>query len=235
MFGQPGVASLVVTKRLRATRLSNTVALVDGDAEVPYADHCVIIARGAVDIAHGNGNVVISGHLVNVSHDGSEREMAIRMAQRGGPAPPRPVPPASLLVSSGTVRVAHAAGTVLAAAGQLECSHATDCVLLNSPRIDIPANDGGIELKSDKVRVGEPPADHPITAHLKLKRAARDLAVFWYGDRRYVAERDEPITDEAGAPVQALAGWTVSLIGDDFAVLNNDSERATVVMRPTRR
>jgi hypothetical protein len=156
-------------------------------------------------------------------------------ARGGGPPPPRPVPPASLLVSSGTVRVAHAAGTVLAAAGQVECSHATDCVLLNSPKIDIPGNDRGFELKSDKVRLGEPPADHPIAAHLKLKRAARDLAVFWYGDRRYVAERDEPITDEAGAAVQALAGWTISLIGDDFAVWNNDSERATVVMRPTRR
>jgi hypothetical protein len=235
MLGQPGVSSLVVTKRLRATRMSNTVALVDGDAEVPYADYCVIIARGAVDIAHGKGNVVIAGHLVNVSHDGSEREMAMRMAQVGGPAPPRPVPPASLLVSGDTLRVSHASGSVLAAAGQLECSRATGCVLLNSPRMDVGGNDGSVELKSDKVRLGEPPAAHAITADLKLKRAARDLAVFWYKDRRYVAERDEPITDEAGAPVQALAGWTISLIGDDFAVLSNEADRATVVMRQARR
>jgi len=231
MMGQPGVSSLIVAKRLRVTRLSNTVALVDGDAYVPYADYCVIIARGTVTISHGRGNIVIAGHYIDVSHDGSDRQIAMMMAQRGGPAPPRPVPPASVLVSSGTVRVAHATGTAMAAAGRLECSHAMDCLLLNSPNTDISHNQRSVEVKSDKVRLGEAPAPHPIAADLKLQRAATDMAVIWYKGRRYVADIDKPIMDETGARVRDLAGWTLSLVHDDIAVLSNDAERATVVMR----
>jgi DNA-directed RNA polymerase specialized sigma24 family protein len=50
-------------------------------------------------------------------------------------------------------------------------------------------------------------------------------------DRRYVADKGKPITDEAGAPVAALAGWAVTLTSDDFAVLDNGQQRATIVLR----
>jgi hypothetical protein len=235
MMGQPGVTSLVVAKRLSVGRLSNTVALVDGDAKIPYADYCVIIARGVVDISHGKGNVVIAGHFVDVAHDGSDRQIAMLMAQRGGPAPPRPVPPASLIVSGRTVRVSHATGTVLAAGALVQCSHATDCVLLNTPKADISHNNGGVEMKSDKVRLGDPPTPHPLAADLKLHRAAQGSVIFWYKDRRYAADLDQPITDETGVQVPALAGWTVSLVGDDYAVLSNEADRATIVMGPAPR
>ena len=60
------------------------------------------------------------------------------------------------------------------------------------------------------------------------------MAVFWYKGRRYVADVDQPVMGETGAAVPELAGWTISVVGGDFAVLSNDTERATVVMRAAR-
>jgi hypothetical protein len=44
----------------------------------------------------------------------------------------------------------------------------------------------------------------------------------------------KPITDETGVGVAALAGWTLSLVGDDYAVLANEPDHATIILRTNR-
>ena len=235
MLDAPGPGSIIVAKQVDETRLNNAIVLVDGDAHIPYADYCVIVARGVVDIAHGRGNVVIAGQFIDISHDNSDRQVALRMAERGRAAPPRPVAPASLLMSPGVVRVSHAGESVCAAGESLEIGHALGCVFLNTPNKTISHNQGGVELNSDKVRLGDAPKPHPLAADVKLHAPAGNMAVFWHKDRRYVAERGKPVVDETGAPVAALAGWILTVVGQDYAVLANEQERASVLMRRERR
>ena len=59
-------------------------------------------------------------------------------------------------------------------------------------------------------------------------------AMFWHKNRRYVAEMNQPISNEAGEPVADLAGWVLTIAGDDVAILGNEKDRATVVMRRDR-
>jgi hypothetical protein len=47
-------------------------------------------------------------------------------------------------------------------------------------------------------------------------------------DRRYVADLNEPIVDEAGQPVEALRDWKVTCIGDSVAILSTASADAVV-------
>ena len=88
-------------------------------------------------------------------------------------------------------------------------------------------------MKLDKVALGPAPRPHPLAAQVGLHSVPGEhTALFWHKGRRYVAEKDRPITDEAGQPVAELAGWHLTLTGERFAVLSNAKERATVVMRP---
>jgi hypothetical protein len=45
---------------------------------------------------------------------------------------------------------------------------------------------------------------------------------------------NQPISNEAGEPVADLAGWVLTIAGDDVAILGNEKDRATVVMRRDR-
>lgn len=241
-------SSLIVCKRLDSVRLANAVVLVDGDASISFADNCVIIARGAVHISHGSGNVVVAGQFVHVSHDGHERSrlaMSRRLAEEraveaGQPIPAAPlahapVPPSSLLLSGGALEVSHAGGAVCGAAGTVDLGFAWDCVFLNSPVIRTSHKFGSVELKSDKVRLGVPAGPHPLAADLRLHSVAgEETVIFWHKDRRYIAKRDKPITDETGEAVAELNGWVVTVVASDLAVLSNEAERATVVLQPEK-
>ena len=240
---RPGEGALVVTRRLEVVRLRHTVALVDGDVDVGYANDCVIIARGSVRVSHGAGNVIVAGKSIHVSHDGSERssaarrrEMAAMAAARGRPRPERPVPPGarrvppmSLLVSGGVLEVSHAGGTVCVGLQRVEIAHASECVFVNSPNVRTSHRTDCAELRLDEALFGVPPEPHPLEADLRLHSAANGTAIFFKG-RRYVGEKGTVINDEGGNPVAGLAGWTLSAAESGYGVLSNDEERASILL-----
>ena len=245
----PRPATLVVSpKGVQSTHVSGAVMLVDGDVQVGFANDCTIFATGSVYVAHGSGNVIVAGQFIHVSHDGSDRsqvamrrQMVARAGQAGRPVPPdagrgRPLPAASLLLTSGTLDFSHAGGAVCGAAAMVEGGFAWECVFLNSESVKVSHDNGGAVVKADKVALGPPPKQHPLAADLRLHSAHGDRTViFWHKDRRYVAEQKQPINNEAGEPVADLEGWVLTMAGNDFAVLGNEKERATVVMRRTER
>jgi hypothetical protein len=240
---------LVSPKNVRAEHVGGVVMLVDGDVQLGFAENCTVFATGSVYVAHGSGNVIVAGHFIHVSHDGSERSglamrgrMAARAAQAGRPVPVppdpargRPLPPASLLLTSGTLDFSHAGGAVCGAANHVEGGFAWGCVFLNSPGVTVSHDNGGATLRTDKVALGPPPRPHPLEADLRLHAApGGHTAIFWHKNRRYVAEVNRPITNEAGGPVPDLEGWVLTMAADDFAILSNDKENCTAVMRRQR-
>lgn len=243
---RPGEGALVVTQRLDVPHLRHTIALVDGDATVGFANDCVIVARGSVTVSHGSGNIIVAGRFIHVSHDGSERSSAARRremeamaAARGRPLPERPVPPPgaqrrvppmSLLVSGGVLDIAHAGGTVCVGLQRVEISHALECVFVNSPNVETSHRTGCAEVMLDKALIGAPPAPHPLEAELRLHSATNHTVIFFFKGRRYVGEKGKPIDDEAGQLVAELAGWTLSAAESGYAVLSNDKERASILL-----
>jgi hypothetical protein len=98
--------------------------------------------------------------------------------------------------------------------------------------LDVSHKQGCVEVRTDRVRLGNPPKPHPLAADVSLRSVNGDkgVVVFRYKGRRYVAEKGKPITDEADRPVPDLDGWVVTIAGSGYAVLGSQRERASVVI-----
>ena len=56
-------------------------------------------------------------------------------------------------------------------------------------------------------------------------------AVLRFADRRYVADLDQPIVDEAGRAVEGLEGWKLNYAGDELAVFARGDAEAVVRLK----
>jgi hypothetical protein len=53
-------------------------------------------------------------------------------------------------------------------------------------------------------------------------------AVFRYEGRRYVADREQPIVDEAGNVVESLKDWRLTFVEDKVAIFSNQTADVVV-------
>ena len=213
--------ALLVTRGIKLVSADRSILIVDGNVRVSHCNGCVIVARGAVDISHGRGNIVIAGHFIHVSHDGrSTPARPIRRDADGGIAMEL-TEPGSLLVSGSTVDVAHAHGSIVVAPDLARISHANACTFINSPTLEVPNNHGGVAILDEKfpnVR----PSVHPLGKSITVRWVVPSKgAVFDLRQKRYVAEVGKPITDESGAAVAELEGWTVSFADDGYVLFTD--------------
>lgn len=231
----PRPPRLVVGKNIdQALRLQDAIVLADGHVRLRGgADGCVIIARGPVLLERSLGNVVVSGGCVVFNNgDGESRNPAN----------------GSVIITHGWVDMARGgSGTIIAAQRGGYAGLEEDTLHVNWPLASRPRSTTKLVMVPDLPLESSPP--HPLAAQLKcesalwvdvkkdiqrrslLRGGAREPfgVVFRYNDRRYVAELDRPITDEAGQPVEGLKGWQLSYVANPLAVFTKDS--ADVVVR----
>jgi hypothetical protein len=205
---------------------NNSVILVDGNAKVAFATNSVIVARGAVYIAHGSGNVVVAGHYIHVSHDGN------RMGREQPKTP-------SVLLSGGVVDVSFAKGTVCSAPHLVRISHADGVRFINSPKIEAGQERGQNPPRIDKAEMtAAPPAKpNPLDGKLKVAQVQRPndagkggMVVLEKDGVEWIVRPGAAINDAVGKPIAGLEGWTVTFIGDDFALFSNEREDAAFLV-----
>jgi hypothetical protein len=217
-------------KRLLVPR--NSIILADGNVEVGIPDNSVIIARGVVNCMGAKNSIIIAGAYITSSHDGDP----------GGAGS------GSLLVSRGWLNVGSAQGSILVSGEGTTVARSTDALFVNSL---LPKEEGPFSRHTNPKAVKapdlplEPMPVHPLAAKIKLLSliqgqpdpTGRPLpsrtppaagAVFRFADRRYVADLDQPIVDEANQPVPDLESWKLSYAGDNVAIFAKGEAQAVV-------
>lgn len=227
----PGlVGKLIVSDSdVELAHATRCIVLVDGNARVSFANESVIVARGAVYVAHGRGNVIVAGHFIHVSHDGQSRPArnpagGLARAPGGGMPLMEVVLPGSILVSGSTIDVSHAHGSICVAGDAVRISHANGCYFIVPPdSVQASHQNGCHEFLGTDVRptIRRDPLADKVKVEMLLPRKG---AVFRFDGRRYVADLGAEIKDEAGKPVEALAGWKLSFCDADYALFTKKTE-----------
>lgn len=225
---QPG--SLVIGKDFkRVLGARNSLILADGNIELGIPRDCVVVARGVVSVSGARNCVIVSGTYVTSSHDGEP-------GNGGG----------SILVSRGWMDVQSAHGSILVANEGLTTQRSEGTLFVNRPIPDaldrFPRHNGSRSIKVLDLPLEAQP-DHPLAAKIKLLGMIQETvdplelrlssrmhpiagAVFRFADRRYVANLNEPIVDEAGNAVEELKGWQLTYATDRLAVFGKGVAQA---------
>jgi hypothetical protein len=218
------------------------VILAHGSVRVQHAERCLIIARGAVVIVHGVGNVVLAGRHIEVGFDGEPGPL--RRARPGGPKVN-----GSLLISGGTVVVAHATDTVCSAPGTVHMSHAHSSTFVNCPNLDVP------RPPNFPVRPGEQPEvwrsvqapdlgplaprerPNPLAGKVKVTQVvdgddARGFAVVQEGGVERVVRPGAPLVlgGAGAAPAAGEQSWKLVTVGQRFALFSDGKEDAAFLL-----
>ena len=176
--------------------------------------------------------VIVSGTYITSSHDG----------EPGGGGM------GSVLVSRGWLDIRSAHGSILLAGEGLTTERSENAVFVNrglpEPVDRFPRHNGSRSVKAPDVPL-EPLPVHPLSGKIKLlgmiqqqhDPAARLMptrsapvggVVFRFGERRYVADLNEPIVDEAGQAVEGLGNWKLTFATDRLAVFGKGESQAVV-------
>jgi len=215
-------------KRILGAR--NSLILADGNLEIGIPRDCVIVARGVVNVSGARNCVIVSGTYVTSTHDGEPG---------GGTL-------GSLIVSRGWIDIRSAHGSILVAGEGLTTERSENAIFVNRPLpgpLDrFPRHTGSRSIKAPEIPL-EPLPVHPLVAKIQLlgmlqlpvdplarvmpsRTAPVAGAVFRFADRRYVADLNEPVVDEAGQPVEALKDWRLTYATDRMAVFGRGDAEA---------
>jgi len=194
-----------------------SIILVDGNVSLTSAHDCLIIARGAVNVSYGSGNVILAGQYLDVSHEVDHDRN-----------PVRPNAASSLLMSGGDLRVSHGRRSVLVAGGPLELMHGTDCILLNrgSDQIDVRH---GIAVPAARLSFVPTARPNPLLGKVKIVQSTNGsprFAVMDYNGVELVLRLGGEIKDNAGKPIPEFAGWKLAVIDIVLVVFSNGKEDA---------
>jgi hypothetical protein len=192
---------------------------------VDVVRNSVIVAGGVIKV-HGfsQGCVFVAGTMVIMGdHDGS-----------GGRDET-----GSVVVSRGWADLGERAqGTIVAAQKGISAVSTEGAVIVNGP-LPAPQRGAPIDIRGRSVRVADLPLEshviHPLSTKIKVtgvmhgpvKTSASQggrvtvgpaAAILQLDGRRYVADLRQPILDEAGQPVGALANWKLQAITTSQAI-----------------
>jgi hypothetical protein len=203
-------------------RAQRSIFLVDGNVRISFAHDCIVLARGAVEIAHGGGNVVLAGHYVHTSHDGSRQ------------------PSRSLLISGSILDVSHSHGTICSAP-EVSISFATGTTYLNSPRLDVSHEKGCEKLNDVKLPIVPAPGKNPLSDKIKITQivggddSGRGAMVVLEKDGvELVIRIGREITDPHGKPIPDLAGWKLTFVAENFALFSKGHQDASFYLKKVK-
>jgi hypothetical protein len=195
-----------------------SVLIGDEFVRVGFADDCLIIARGAVEVAHGNRNVILAGHYIHVSHDG------------GLVSCPLAAPDRSVLFCAGHLDFSHARGTICSAP-DLRAGHATRVTFLNRGS----GTDSGTWTCRD---VRSPNIIRPIEAKPNPLKGITLLAGHGNGFGNKIryrigtsgAEQELKLGETLAHP----PGWKLAYCGNGAAVFSKNGELASLTVSRKR-
>jgi len=212
---------------------NKSIFLVDGSIHISHAADCIIIARGVVEISHSNRNLILAGQHVNAGFDGMD---GIRAARAGAIGDPE-MAAGSIIITPGSISIAHSQGTFCSAPQMVEISHAAQVAFLASPKIDISHQQGCKEHKDFKAPISfAPPGTLPPGVFTVKQIVAPDdrtkqLVTVERNGVEYVLRPGNAIVDEVGKPIPGWTTWTVGFITDGL-VLFTDGESDIAVRAP---
>jgi hypothetical protein len=223
---RPGAGQLVCGQgALAFSHCNNSIFLIDGSVRISFATNCLIIARGAVNISHSSGNVVLAGQYIDIGHEGS----GLRLGEARGVVAKSG---SSLLMSGGSLQIAHAMGAICSAPDEVSVG-ADNCIFLNcAPKLDGRRNPNQV-IEKVKLQIQPAAPPNPIRDQFKIAQVVdrdedRFIIVEQNGVEVVVREGGE-IKDNLGKPVPALAGWKLTYISRGHALLSNGKEDAGFV------
>jgi hypothetical protein len=207
---------------VRILRATKSILLVDGNVQVAYADDCVIVARGAVTVVEGWRNVIVAGHYVHVSSDGSTSG---RNSTASG----------SVLVSGSVLNVLHAQSSLCRAPRLVRVDHAGNATFVDCPVIQSSTETGSKRFRRARFIVPAEPKVNPLEEVIRvtgvtgpyegdgrrigaavLKASGAELTLRWGA---------APVSAH-GSPVPALDGWAASMIDAGYVLLSNGEQDA---------
>jgi hypothetical protein len=226
---------LVVGKVPQPQVLRNSIVLSDGDIDLMSVENCVIASRGTVSVLMARSSVIVAGTRVVIDLDGSPGDTTKR----------------NLVVTRGWADLASGYGTVVVAPGGLHVARPQDMVFINaevpagrdpfgganpsrSVRIDnlplepLPAHPLSTTIDVLGIVQGEAIKPGPALRPVRRRTSQAQSVVFRFDGRRYVADLEEVIVDEAGEPVEALRGWKLQHANSSIAIFAKGDTLAMV-------
>jgi len=226
---QGGLLS-VVKGNAEVSFANKSIFLVDGSIRIAHCADCVVIARGIVEISHGNRNLILAGHHVNVSFDGMDG----MRARAGAKGVAGPLADGSLIVSGGSVNIAHAQGTICSAPKLIDISHAAEVAFLASPELKMSHQQGWSDHKGFLTPFHVPAAATLPGSALTVKQIVapddrtKQLLTVERNGVEYVLRPGAKLADEKGQPLPDWGNWSVGFIADNVALFTDGQDDVTV-------
>jgi hypothetical protein len=223
--GLPGGMLQVATGNVEVGFANKSIFLVDGSIRIAHCADCVVIARGIVEISHGNRNLILAGHHADISFDGMDG----RRAAAGGRGVAPPLADGSLIVSGGSIHVSHAQGSICSAPKLIDISHAAEVAFLASPDVKMSHQVGCSEHKDFATPLPLPPAVSLPASVFSVKQIVapddrtKQLVTVERNGKEYVLRPGAKLVDEKAEPITGWGNWTVGFI-TDHVVLFTDGQ-----------
>jgi hypothetical protein len=181
----------------------------------------VIVARGAVEVAHGGRNVILAGHYIDVSHDGIPPEEEDRE------------PYGSLLMSGSVLHVGFQQGTICYGF-QGVIGGGPGTILLNSPDLEVWRKEHVIRVLEVPLKLAPAARRNPLEGRFRIVEIGRPndagegaFVRLELGGRELVARPGEAFVDPDKKPIPELAGWKLSFVGPFFALFSDGRQDAS--------
>ncbi len=224
---------------LKGARLRNSLVLADGNVNVESAESSVIIARGAVIAARTSASVIVSGIYVKIAADGQaavrgENAKGSLVVSRGWANVERIDETVLATKEDALVGMMMTGGIFVNATLVLGSSSVytgerrpKSVKVRDLPLEDLP--DHPLSKRLAFVGIVYPEAlDSSRSARLLMAMAGRETAppqptglVFRLDGKRYSAELNKPILNQAETPVSELADWKLSYLDNDLALFSS--------------
>jgi hypothetical protein len=226
----PGRAKgeILVVKDLHVPFADGSIILSDGSVKVSHATGCTIIARGVVQVSHGRGNLIVAGYFADVSHDASS------------PGRPGGAATGSVIVAGQRIDVSHANGSVLWSPGSVRVSHAGGVTFVSCPDVQTSH-----ENNCQRVELGDAeglaqvlprPGPNPLEDKLKITQVVpssdprKASVLFDHGGVEVAARIGAEVRGADGKVIDGLQGWTLSCVGDDYALFASETGMAGFIV-----
>jgi hypothetical protein len=235
---------LIASGSQRIRGVQESLILCDGNLDIPSPRNSVIIARGVVKAPGSSNCVIVAGTYIGSDHDGDigARTGGSLLVTRGfidiGTAY------GSTLISGLRVQADRSEGALFVnqpVPVELNAfplhQEPRSVEIANVPIEPLPKVPLAETMAMLGTIVTPPPPPKPVgLGGFRLPPNAFSRgggnftgAVIRVAKQRYVADLNQPIVDQAGQPVEALAGWELTFATDRVALFSRDG--SDVLMR----
>jgi hypothetical protein len=225
--------------------VQNSIILCDGNLEIPIPRDSIVVARGVVKTSGARNCVIVAGSYIGAEHDGDPgMPTAGSLLVSRGPVDVRSANGSTLISglgiqadrSEGAVFVNQPLPVELQAFPLHKDPRSVE--IANLPLEPLPQAALAEKLTLLGTIITPPPPPKPVgLGGFRLppnafSRGSGNFtgAVVRFDKQRYVADLNQPIVDQAGQPVEALAGWELTFATDRVALFSRDGSDALVRM-----